>query len=53
MWVKYIQENISLSRLYCFGGRESEYSMEFYVKMKDRFQPQDLSVLRLTFLLEK
>lgn len=53
LWVRYIEENISLSRYSRFGRRESEYSLEIYAKLKGKYQPQDLSVLRLTFFLEK
>ena len=53
LWVRFIQENISLSGFSRFGIPESEYSQELYSKLKQKYQPQDLSVLRLTFLLEK
>lgn len=53
LWIRFIQENISLSRLNRFGIRESEYTAEIYSKLRDKFQPQDLSVMGMTVLLEK
>lgn len=53
MWVRFVQEWISLSRFSRFGDRESEYSIEIYKKLAKKYQPQDLSVDGITFLLEK
>lgn len=53
LWVRFIEEIISLSRFSRFGRCESEFSPEIYTKLRGKYQPQELSVLRLTFLLEK
>ena len=53
LWVRFIEEIISLSRFSRFGRRESEFSPDIYTKLSGQYQPQELSVLRLAFLLEK
>lgn len=53
LWVKYIQEHISLSRLSCFGIKDSEFNEEIYSKLRNKYQRNDLSVFGFTFLLEK
>lgn len=53
LFVRLIQENISLSRFNFLERKKSEFDPNVYSKLDSLYQPQDLAVFGLTLLLEK
>lgn len=53
LWIREINESISLSRTHHFGNRQSEMTQEVYAKLNGLYKPEELAVSGFRLYLEK